>query len=110
MSVAQRIGLRLAATHAAGEAAGAVDLMYTAGGGSSIYDSSPLQRRLRDVRVATQHMMIGPPTLELTGRILLGLPTDLRSSESAAARRSLSVEPGPTPQRRSSMSTTTEDP
>ena len=78
MSVAHRTGLRLGATHAVGEAAGAVDLMYTAGGGSSIYDSSPLQRRMRDVRVATQHMMVGPATLELTGRILLGLPTDLQ--------------------------------
>ena len=76
MALEQRAGLRLAATHAVGQAAHAVDLMYNAGGGSSIYDSSPLQRRMRDVHVATQHMMVGPATLELTGRILLGLATD----------------------------------
>ena len=76
MAIEHRTGLRLAATHAVGQAAHAVDLMYNAGGGSSIYDSSPLQRRMRDVHVATQHMMVGPATLELTGRILLGLDTD----------------------------------
>ena len=41
-----------------------------------IYDSSPLQRRLRDVNAATQHMLVAPATWELTGRLLLGLPTD----------------------------------
>ena len=76
MTSEHRMSLRLAATHAIGEAADAVNLMYNAGGGTSIYDSSPLQRRFRDVHVATQHMMVGPATLELTGRILLGLPTD----------------------------------
>jgi alkylation response protein AidB-like acyl-CoA dehydrogenase len=71
-----RLGLRLAASHATGAAAEVVTAMYHAGGGSSIYDSSPLQRRLRDVHVATQHMMVAPATWELTGRLLLGLPTD----------------------------------
>ncbi len=71
-----RLGLRLAATHATGAAAEVVTAMYQAGGGSSIYDSSPLQRRFRDVHVATQHMMVAPTTWELTGRLLLGLPTD----------------------------------
>jgi hypothetical protein len=50
--------------------------MYHAAGGSSIYDSSPLQRRFRDVHVATQHVMVAPATWELTGRLLLGLRTD----------------------------------
>ena len=74
--VEQRLGLRLAASHAAEAAATATTAMYHAGGGSSIYDSSPLQRRLRDVHVATQHMMIAPPSWELAGRLLLSLPTD----------------------------------
>jgi hypothetical protein len=50
--------------------------MYEAGGGTSIYDSCPLQRRFRDAHVATQHMMVAPTSWELTGRLLLGLPTD----------------------------------
>jgi indole-3-acetate monooxygenase len=72
----RRLGLRLAATHATGVAAEVVTAMYHAGGGSSIYDSSRLQRRFRDVHVATQHMMVAPATWELAGRLLLGLPTD----------------------------------
>lgn len=37
---------------------------------------SPLQRCLRDVSVATQHMMVGEATYELAGRVFLGLPTN----------------------------------
>ncbi len=71
-----KLGLRLAATHATETAAGVATAMYRAGGGSSIYSSSPLQRRFRDANVATQHMMVAPATWELTGRLLFGQPTD----------------------------------
>jgi alkylation response protein AidB-like acyl-CoA dehydrogenase len=71
-----RAGLRLASTHAVEASATAVDAAYRLGGGSSIYDSSPLQRRFRDVHAATQHMLVGPATWELTGRSLLGLELD----------------------------------
>jgi alkylation response protein AidB-like acyl-CoA dehydrogenase len=73
-----RLGLRLAASHATEVAAEVVTTMYHAGGGTSIYDSSTLQRRFRDVHVATQHMMVAPATWEFGGRLLLGLPTDTR--------------------------------
>jgi alkylation response protein AidB-like acyl-CoA dehydrogenase len=76
LSDEHRLGLRLAATHATRVSADVAGAMYQAGGGSSIYDSSPLQRRFRDANVATQHMMVAPSTWELTGRLLLGLPTD----------------------------------
>ena len=76
IAVAQRAALRLAATDATTRAAKAVDLMYEAGGGTSIYATSPLQRCFRDVHVATQHAMVAPSTYELTGRLLLGLDTD----------------------------------
>lgn len=68
--------LRLAATDATRRAAAAVDLMYGAGGGSSIHESSPLQRVFRDVHVATQHAMVSERTYEVLGRMSLGLPTD----------------------------------
>jgi alkylation response protein AidB-like acyl-CoA dehydrogenase len=71
-----RARLRLAATHATIAAARAVDLMYNAGGGTAVYATSPLQRHFRDVHVATQHAMVAPATLELVGRVLLGLETD----------------------------------
>lgn len=73
---ARRTRLRLAATHAVGSAAAAVDAMYAAGGGTAIYAASPLQRCFRDVHTAAAHAMVAPATLELAGRLLLGLPTD----------------------------------
>jgi alkylation response protein AidB-like acyl-CoA dehydrogenase len=76
LTVEQRARLRLAATHATTAAAQAVDAMYTAGGGTSIYRTSTLQRRFRDVHAATQHVMVAPATYELVGRILLGLETE----------------------------------
>lgn len=76
ITVAHRRDLRLATTHAVRSATKAVDLMYTLAGGSSVYRSSALQRQFRDVHVATQHMMVSDATYELTGRLLLGVPTN----------------------------------
>jgi alkylation response protein AidB-like acyl-CoA dehydrogenase len=70
--------LRLAATNATWQSAHAVDVMYHAAGGSSIHESSALQRVFRDVHVATQHGMVAERTLEPIGRMALGLPTDIR--------------------------------
>lgn len=49
----------------------AVDLMYTAAGGSSVYRRSPLQRFFRDMHTATQHSVVGPGGNELIGQALL---------------------------------------
>lgn len=72
-----RIALRQAATHAMTTSAAAVHACYTAGGGSAVYETSPLQRVFRDVHVATQHAMVAPRTMEVVGRARLGLPTDV---------------------------------
>ena len=77
IEVEHRRDVRLATTHATRACAQVVDLMYDLGGGTSVYHKSPLQRVFRDVHVATQHMMVSPATLELTGRMLLGLETDI---------------------------------
>lgn len=77
LSVEARRDLRLATTWATRACAEAVDRMYHLAGGSAVYRRSPLQRIFRDVHVATQHMMVAPATLELTGRLLLGLETDV---------------------------------
>ena len=50
-----------------------IDKMYTIVGGSSVFESSCLQQHFRDVHVATQHMMVGEPVMELAGRVLLGI-------------------------------------
>lgn len=76
ISLEDRARLRRAATHAVEASAASVDDAYTLGGGSAIYESSPLQRRFRDVHAATQHMLVGPATWELSGRVLLGLDVD----------------------------------
>jgi alkylation response protein AidB-like acyl-CoA dehydrogenase len=70
-----RLGLRLAATHAVRVAAEVARAMYDLGGGSAIYEDSPLQRRFRDAHTATAHFQVNPATWELAGRLLLGLPT-----------------------------------
>jgi alkylation response protein AidB-like acyl-CoA dehydrogenase len=71
-----RAQLRLAATHMVRTAADVTRTAYDLGGGSALYLESPLQRRFRDAHAMTQHMMVSPATWELTGRVLLGLPTD----------------------------------
>jgi indole-3-acetate monooxygenase len=71
-----RTGLRLAATHAVRTAADVAREMYDLGGGAAIYDGSALQRRFRDAHTATAHFQVNPATWELTGRLLLGQPTD----------------------------------
>jgi len=77
LSVDHRRDMRLATTHATRAAARAVDLMYNLGGGTSVYETSKLQRCFRDVHVATQHMLVGTPTLELTGKLYMGLETEI---------------------------------
>ncbi|HTO09874.1 MAG TPA: acyl-CoA dehydrogenase family protein [Myxococcota bacterium] len=57
------------------ERAGAVvDACYLAGGGSALYESSPLQRRLRDIRTLSQHASIQEGVFSSAGAALLGLP------------------------------------
>jgi alkylation response protein AidB-like acyl-CoA dehydrogenase len=76
ISIELRAGMRLASTHAVEASAAAIDEAYRLGGGSAIYETSPLQRRFRDIHAATQHMLVGPATWELAGRSLLGLEFD----------------------------------
>lgn len=76
IDVATRADLRLAATHMTRTAAAVTRDAYDLGGGAALYLSNPLQRRFRDAHAMTQHMMVGPATYELAGRVLLGLPTD----------------------------------
>jgi alkylation response protein AidB-like acyl-CoA dehydrogenase len=54
----------------------AVDLMYVAGGASSIYVSCPLERAFRDVHIMTQHIGVHPRVMHSTGRVLFGLESD----------------------------------
>ena len=40
---------------------------------TSVYETSCLQQHFRDVHVASAHMMVGEPVMELAGRVMLGL-------------------------------------
>src|SRR5262249_39257265 len=54
VTLERRTLLRLAATTATQHAVQGVDLMYNAGGGSSIYAGNSLQRQFRDIHALTQ--------------------------------------------------------
>jgi hypothetical protein len=57
-------------------AATVVDTAYRAGGGTSLYDRSPLQRRLRDIHTLTQHFGVKRDTYTLAGAVLAGQDVD----------------------------------
>ncbi len=79
----QRARVRAAAVWATERAAAIVESAYRAGGGTSLYDSSPLQRRLRDINAVTQHFLVKPDTLTTAGAIFAGQEMTCPSSESA---------------------------
>ncbi|MCU1504950.1 MAG: putative oxidoreductase [Ilumatobacteraceae bacterium] len=76
VDVPTRVRIRLAGAHAATSAAAAVDSAFTMAGGTAVFDASPLQRCLRDVHVATQHIMVAPRLYETVGKLLLGGEAD----------------------------------
>ena len=59
-------------TWAAQTAASIVDTCYTAGGGTAPYNSSPLQRHLRDIHTLTQHAAVNESMLTRAGAFLIG--------------------------------------
>ena len=56
--------IRLAGANAAQRAAHAADVAYTLAGGTAVYDTSVLQRLLRDAHVPTQHIQAAPKLFE----------------------------------------------
>ena len=73
----QRARIRSAATWIAATAASVVDAAYRAGGGTSIYSDSPLQRRFRDIHALTQHFLVKLDTLTTAGAVFAGAEVDL---------------------------------
>jgi indole-3-acetate monooxygenase len=69
----QRARGRLAIVHASTACTQAVEILYKASGGSSVYTGHTLDRRLRDIQTTNQHVVVSLKTWEVTGRVLLGL-------------------------------------
>jgi len=72
LSIRQRALYRIAIAHAHAACLEAVEGLYKAVGGSSVYASGPFDRPLRDLMTINQHTMNSPKILETTGKILLG--------------------------------------
>jgi indole-3-acetate monooxygenase len=70
---AERARIMGSITWSAHTAASVVDACYTAGGGTSPYESSPLQRCLRDIHTLTQHAAVAETWLSGAGASLLGI-------------------------------------
>ena len=64
LNVNQRAMLWLAATQATSAATQAVDLMFSAGGLASVYANVGLERCMRDIRTAAQHLVVVRPIMK----------------------------------------------
>lgn len=72
VSMRDRALCRLAISHAHSECVAAVDLLFDIGGGSFSYAKNGMDRILRDVRTANQHIVADYKTFEFAGRMLMG--------------------------------------
>ncbi|GAA1954169.1 acyl-CoA dehydrogenase family protein [Amycolatopsis minnesotensis] len=66
-----RAELRACATKIIATASGVVGTAHRLAGGSSVYDSSPMQRRVRDAHTATQHFVAARDSYSAFGAALL---------------------------------------
>jgi alkylation response protein AidB-like acyl-CoA dehydrogenase len=67
----------------------AVDACFALGGSSALYESSPLQRRLRDLHAAAQHKAAQPRHYVSAGKVLLGSPVVNSKNTRSIARRTV---------------------
>lgn len=76
LTLARRVGIRLASTHAIQQAKAASEAIYHLAGSSAIFTSGAFERRFRDIHALTQQMQGRQSHFETVGRFLLGLETD----------------------------------
>jgi alkylation response protein AidB-like acyl-CoA dehydrogenase len=69
----QRALVQLACSQAVAASARAVEIVHSAAGTSANSLASPLERRMRDVHVVGQHIVVSPAMIEPASRVLLGL-------------------------------------
>ena len=73
LSTSARAAYRAACANAAESASKIVHLLTTDAGAISIFQSCPLERALRDVQAASQHVAMSPNNYIIAGRVRLGL-------------------------------------
>jgi alkylation response protein AidB-like acyl-CoA dehydrogenase len=64
---------RLACANIGESCTQAVDMMFTVAGSTPIYSGHPLERCLRDIHTARQHLLVSPVWWEKTGQSFFGL-------------------------------------
>ncbi|MBV9860086.1 MAG: acyl-CoA dehydrogenase family protein [Alphaproteobacteria bacterium] len=74
----QHAQLRLASTWAITQAREVIATLYHAAGATAIFESNPLERRMRDIHAGTQQGQGRPIHFETVGQILLGLEPEGR--------------------------------
>ncbi|MBV1797415.1 acyl-CoA dehydrogenase family protein [Siccirubricoccus sp. G192] len=74
LTLDQRMALRLATTHAIGEATEVSVACYRAAGTTAVLAGNPFERRFRDAMSVSQHLQGTPWHMEMVGRHLLGVP------------------------------------
>jgi alkylation response protein AidB-like acyl-CoA dehydrogenase len=72
-----RARLRATAVDVTATARDVVEFAYRAGGSTSLFRRSPLQRRLRDVFTVGQHFLLRPDALTTSGAVLAGQHPEL---------------------------------
>ena len=73
LTIEERIGLRLSATHAIRMAAEVVDTAYALCGSDAIFTRNPIQRRFQDVHAITQQIQGRLSHYDTAGQFYLGL-------------------------------------
>ena len=77
ISLEEKAGLLLAATHANQSCVEAIELVYTASGTTGIYMKNKLAHYLTDAQVLRQHGFMNESRYETAGQVYFGLPPDL---------------------------------
>jgi alkylation response protein AidB-like acyl-CoA dehydrogenase len=65
--------VRLSGAHVAEAGKAVVQIAYDIGGGTSVYETCPLQRYFRDMYAAVQHIQVQSINFETCGRVMLGM-------------------------------------
>jgi alkylation response protein AidB-like acyl-CoA dehydrogenase len=76
VTLAQRMRIRLASTHAIHAAREAGDFAYEAAGATAVFAANPFERRFRDLHTIAQQLQGRAAHFETVGQYLLGLDAD----------------------------------